>query len=383
MNKDNKNILNSKENNISQRSSKKTLIGLISVVSVWAMLCICCFFKPQTDFSDSERRKLATFPNTSAESILSGKFMTDFESYSLDQFPLRDSFRTLKAITAIYGFGMKDNNNIYSVDGYTAKIEYPLNENSVTSAASKFKNIYEKYIEGKNSNVYLSVIPDKGYFLAKKHGYPTIDYSKVNTLMQKGMPFAKYIDIFPTLSLEDYYKTDTHWKQENLSDTAEKILTEMGAETISNPVINTADKPFYGVYYGQSALPLASEQIKYITSPTIEKCVVTNMETGKTGGIYNMEKLDGKDPYEMYLSGACALLYIDNPNAQTKRELIIFRDSFGSSLAPLLVESYSKITIVDTRYILSELVGNYVTFENSDVLFIYSSMILNNSNTLR
>ena len=39
-----------------------------------------------------------------------------------------------------------------------------------------------------------------------------------------------------------------------------------------------------------------------------------------------------------------SLLTVDNPNARTDRELVIFRDSFGSSLAPLLLEGYSRVT---------------------------------------
>lgn len=94
---------------------------------------------------------------------------------------------------------------------------------------------------------------------------------------------------------------------------------------------------------------------------------------------YDMEAALGRDPYEMFLNGADALLVIDNPKGEKERELIIFRDSFGSSLAPLLIESYSKITLVDTRYINSALLGEFIDFDDQDVLFIYSSGPLNNS----
>ena len=68
---------------------------------------------------------------------------------------------------------------------------------------------------------------------------------------------------------------------------------------------------------------------------------------------------------------------------KTEKELILFRDSFGSSIAPLLVEGYSKITIVDIRYVQSEYLGNFIKFEDQDVLFLYSTMLLNNSLALR
>ena len=78
-----------------------------------------------------------------------------------------------------------------------------------------------------------------------------------------------------------------------------------------------------------------------------------------------------------------SLLTIENPNADTDRELVIFRDSFGSSLAPLLVPGYAKVTLADIRYLLSSQMGKYLTFTDQDVLFLYSAPVLNNSETLK
>ena len=77
------------------------------------------------------------------------------------------------------------------------------------------------------------------------------------------------------------------------------------------------------------------------------------------------------------------LLTIYNDKNTSGKELIIFRDSYGSSLAPLLLSSYSKITLVDTRYISPTILGNYINFDNKDVLFIYSISIINNSYSLK
>ena len=122
-----------------------------------------------------------------------------------------------------------------------------------------------------------------------------------------------------------------------------------------------------------------------MTSDILEDCTVYNYETGSPEemSIYDMEKAYGRDPYEMFLSGSLSLITIENPNATTDKELVIFRDSFGSSLAPLLVEGYAKVTLVDIRYISSDIVGMFVDFENQDVLFLYSTLVLNSSSTLK
>ena len=66
--------------------------------------------------------------------------------------------------------------------------------------------------------------------------------------------------------------------------------------------------------------------------------------------MYDKELARGRDPYEMFLSGSQSVITIENPNATSEKELVILRDSFGSSIAPLFVESYSKITLLDARY---------------------------------
>ena len=64
--------------------------------------------KPHTEYSESERRKLAAFPKFTLSSFESGSFAKNFETASLDQFPLRDKFRTVKALAQYKLFGFSD-----------------------------------------------------------------------------------------------------------------------------------------------------------------------------------------------------------------------------------------------------------------------------------
>ncbi|MDR0964106.1 MAG: hypothetical protein LBM60_05785, partial [Clostridium sp.] len=253
----------------------------------------------------------------------------------------------------------------------------------IRSAAEKLRKIYEEYLRGTEVNAFISVIPDKGYFLADENGYLSLDYEAFFDLVRENTDFAEYIDISGLLKITDYYKTDTHWSQDNITPVANAILAKMcGGETGEFDRI-TADVPFYGVYYGQSALPLAPDAIHYLTNAVLSACTVYNVETNETTGIYNMDKLTGRDPYDVFLSGASAVLIIDNPMAKADKELVVFRDSFGSSLTPLLCENYAKITLLDTRYLDPSLIGEYVDFTNQDVLFIYGTALLNNSGVLK
>lgn len=361
---------------------KNTVIVLLSICffggfAIWGIL------KPADRESVSERRPLAAFPSVSTESVLSGEFMTDFETYTLDQFPLRDQFRTVKAISAFYVFRQKDNNDIYIENGFASKLEYPMNTEAIEYAAKRFRFVYDKYLKEKDMNIYLSVIPDKNYFLAQVNGYPSIDYDEFLTELNNNMDFAEYIDIFPLLQLSDYYCTDTHWRQERILDVAQYLAAKMNIQLSAKYANILVETPFYGVYYGQSALPLPADKLYFLDNNILQECTVYDYETDSYIPVYDLEKTKEKDPYEMFLSGSKSLLTIENPAAATDKELIIFRDSFGSSLAPLLAEGYKKITLVDIRYISPNILDQFISFEKQDVLFLYSTSVLNNSVTIK
>ena len=350
------------------------------IAVLWLALAVFAWVRPSDAMSESERRPLAQFPELSVKTVFDGSFMGKFEDYTLDQFPLRDGFRTLKANVQLKLFGQKDNNNIYVADGYAAQLEYPYDADSIARAVSRFTYVYENYLQ--NTKVYMTVVPDKGYYLAEANGYPVMDYQAMFEDLQTGMPWAEFIDLTDVLTLDSFYRTDTHWRQEAILPAAEKIAQAMGV-TAGDFVARRQEVPFYGVYCGQSALNLDPDEIWLLEADWMEGCQVYDYESDTWGGIYDLERMDGQDPYEVYLSGSRSLLTIENPNAGTDRELIVFRDSFGSSVTPLLAKDYARVTLVDIRYMSPMLLGNFLEFGEQDVLFLYSTLVLNNSETIK
>ncbi|MBQ1190148.1 MAG: hypothetical protein IIX57_07035 [Lachnospiraceae bacterium] len=365
---------------------KKKSVVVTSVMAAVLFGCSVLAWTKETDaFSDSERRELAKFPKFSVETMMDGSFMEDFEAYTLDQFPFRDLFRKLKARIVFDVWGQKDNNDIYIADGYASKMEYPLSKPMLDHAVNRFEYLYETYLQDAE-DIYFAIVPDKNYFLAEQNGYLSLDYEELISYMNEKTDYMTPIDLTGQLKLEDYYYTDTHWRQENLTDLADYLLEAMGAESEEQEYQKIEPEiPFYGVYYGQAALPMEPDTLNYLTNEMLEDCKVFTYETGKPVEIpmYDMEKAAGKDPYEMFLSGTRPILTIENPHVDNGEELIVFRDSFGSSLVPLLAKAYEKITILDIRYVNSSMLGQFVEFGDQDVLFLYSTMLLNSSLALK
>ncbi len=339
------------------------------------------------DISKSERRRLAQFPKVTWESIKSGDFMSDFEKYSLDQFVGRDTYRRIKAYSVFSVFRQKDNNKIYIADGHASKYLDNMKEKEIEYGINRFNKLYNNLLS--DMNVYYSIIPDKNYFLAEKNGYPAIDYEKFESLFVNGMDKnMTYIDIFDKLSIDDYYKTDIHWRQEKIGRVVDELADKMGFTPYTKYTENSKDG-FYGVYYGQSALPIKSEKLIYYTAPFFDnlKVYMLNEKTLKyeETTMYDLEGFDGNDPYDIFLHGAKPAIVIENENATSDKELIVFRDSFGSSLVPLLTSAYKKITVLDLRYISSGLLTeDIVEFKpGNDVLIINYVDVLNSSSILK
>ena len=366
-------------------NKKIRAFGIGAVVILWLALSAFAWVMPQKDISQSERRPLAQFPELAADTLLSGKFMSAFEDYSVDQFPLRDAFRQVKSLFHYYALGQKDNNGIYIADGYAVKQEYPLNTESVRHATDRFRHVFEKYLQNTDCKIYGAVIPDKNYYLAEQSGHLEMDYETLFNQVREQMPYAEHVDLTAGLNAESYYYTDIHWRQELLLPVAGKLCDAMGmpAPEKESFTVTKLERPFYGVYYGQAALPLQPEDMYILESRQLSNCRVYDFETGTYGQVYDMTKLSSKDLYDVFLSGAKSLLRIENPNAKTDRELIIFRDSFGSALAPLLAGEYKTVTLVDIRYISSDMLERYLTFSGQDVLFLYSTSVLNNAATIK
>ena len=378
-------------------TKKIRAIGAAVVAGLWLILTGFTWFSPDQVYSFSERSYLDKFPELSVENILEkgdNSFMSEFNSYTLDQFPLRDAFRQLKAMFHLYALNQSDNNDKYIHDGYIAEMAL-LNETVFQKNLASIQRIYEKYLkDAENCNVYMAVIPDKNYYLADVSGHMSLDYSKLFADVQANAPWATHISLLDKLDISDFYYTDTHWRQEKILDVAQKIANAMGGQGPKEEdfTVQKLEDPFYGVYYGQIALPVAGEDMFLLRSDVLDNCLVSYDGAEAVKGVYDwdrskvelVDKGNGKyevygDMYEVFLSKESGKIVIENPTAATDKELVVFRDSFGRSFIPLLVQDYAKVTILDTRWLAggTYMLQNHIEFENQDVLFLYSALVLN------
>lgn len=358
----------------------KTSITIVLFYLVLAGLAISTIVIPDAGVSYKERRKLRSFPVLSLKTISSGSFQNQLEEYLQDHIAFRDGFLDLNSLMNQYFYLHSDDEGIVVQNGSLIALEEDLDEKSAAYAITRINSIYDRYLKNTECSLYFSIIPDKAYFL-EEDKFPKMEYDKLEKMMENGLPEFSYINLVNQLSLDQYYYSDSHWNQVEILQTARYIASQMGTDLNEEFEIRNALNSFQGVYGVQSLLEAGQDRLQYVWTDCMENMTVkiyTDPEKYEESTLYNFEMLESLDPYSFFLSGNPGLAVIENPQGNGK-ELILFRDSFGSSIAPVLAAAYSRVVLVDIRNINSSTLESFINFDHQDVLFLYSSSVLNNA----
>lgn len=278
---------------------------------------------------------------------------------------------------------LADHDGYYLSNGFIIEQTGTLNEKSVQRFAEKVRTLIDTVLTNANA-YYYAVVPEKGWFTAEQ-GWPTLDYYAMEAQLQHLLNgTATYIPIANTLSLEDYYYTDRHWRQEQLFPVVHALGDTMNFSISASEFTQTHNGSFRGAYPKSLHRFTASDTLTTLTSSILERVQVDNLQAPKLQSIYGFPTESSKESsYNFFLAGASPLIQIHSPHSRSERHLIIFRDSFASALAPLLCHEYRNITLVDLRYFSSVLLPDYLNADHCDILFLFSTAIINQSIMLR
>ena len=308
------------------------------------------------------------------------EYLSYLESYLLDQFPKRDLLRQSLARFRLGVLRQLDHHGYFEKDGHLGKLDPILNERALDYALSILENVASDRLSQSGHRVF-ALIPDKNVYLTDKSDYPSYAYDAFFQQVQVAMRGeTEVLSLLPYLSIDDYYKTDPHWDQGKLFQVANAILAEFGFNAgLSSDMFQLHRYEGYdGTYKAHMAGGSLSDTLSWLRNDAIDAMTVYDLVTGEKGPIYQEDKLRGTDAYDLFLGGAKALLTIHNPHQENGRQLIVFRDSFGSSLIPLLALYYEDVIVVDLRYIQMTSVAQLVEMrDDGDALFLFSTSVLN------
>ncbi len=357
---------------------KKFLPALIFLIFI-ALIGLLFCFAPKSDYSSNEKRYLEDFPEFTFDTLISGEFGEDFETYLADHISGRDFFVGLNAYYDVAS-GRNGSKGVYlGSDDYL--INDPVDEdNYLALNIEKLKSFSEK----NDLNSTLMVVPSTGYIMGDKlpNNHYEYDDNKYYEIIKKNKGDLNFIDLrdtFEEKAEEDvklYYKTDHHWTTEGAYIAYEEYCKalELNQTPISDFDIKSYDD-FYGTTYSTSALWLTpSESIdvwynkNYSDNISVE--IVEDGEVKKSNSMYYLDHLEEDDKYPVFLDGNHSLVRIKNSES-TGGKLLVIKDSFAHCFTPFLTDNYSEIIMIDMRY-YKEDVSKLVEEENiKDTLMIY------------
>ena len=359
-----------------QKLTLREILGCGIFIGFIGTFLVLNFIIPEPAVLVSERRIPARFPKFSLNAVMSGDFMSGFDDYAADRFVFRDTFRMIHAFQILDMYQQTDKSGLYRCNAVGLGEFKRVNTTSFRQTSERIQRAAALVSEA-DINVFFSIVPDKSIY-AERY-YPGFDLNVAEPILLDVLRDHTYIRVMESLNADMFYKTDLHWDQSKISGVTSHLLSSMGANPVlsSFPAVTLGN--WNGVYAGQLALPVAPDVMTYVDVPglTVKYLNDRTLEFDE-GPVYDLARFTGIDPYDIFLRGPQPLIIIENPSVPD-RELYLFRDSFGSSLAPLMMEAYSKITVIDLRYINLQILDQFIEFTpGSDALFIFSSQIFNN-----
>lgn len=381
----------------------KLMIALFSAVLL--ALPIATIAMPKQVKSENENRTLAKFPTLvdeykweKAETVgdyfsafkwkylndRTGKaFKDDFETYFCDHIVGRESW--VKVCNKLQTLaGKQEINGVYTKNGQMIQTFKDYDKQGVDEALAAINLFAERHAD---MPVSIMIAPTAQEFLnAQIPGYMGLSSEKafIESVYGK-LSNISTIDCTSYLSGHSdeyiYYRTDHHWTSLGAYYAYTAAANTMGYTPYGLSAFNieTASNSFKGTLYSSTLNEsITNDVIEYYHLKDGDHVVKlsTTDDNGKqieNDSLYFREYLEVKDKYSSFTGSNSPVVTIET-DVDNGKSLLLIKDSYAHSLVPFLANHYSKITMVDLRYINTDL--NYVVDIDSysRTMFMYNAI---------
>lgn len=334
------------------------------------------------EFSDFENRRLTKEPKFTLKSYFNGQYSKEYDNYINDQFIMRDSFISVKALMEKAFLKVENNGVYFGEDDYLLekvvhidKSKLDLNINSIN-----------KFIKDVDLNTYIMIVPNSYYILKDKlPKYALVeDTEKHLDYIYSNIEGEIPVDLRAILKENKeeyiYYKTDHHWTTLGAYLGYEEFMKEYGEEPIklSNYKENN-ENDFYGTFYSRSKpVFLDGDTISYYDFNDLE--IYINDE--KKDSLYDLSFFNTRDKYSAFLHDNNGITRIKNKKISNDKKLLVIKDSYANSLVPFLTQNFSEVIVIDLRY-YGNSIKEYIKENNiSDVLILYNFINFTRDNSI-
>lgn len=353
----------------------------IAFFLILLLVFLVSILTPDRGFSQKENRVLSSRPELKLSQITSGKFGPKYETYVNDQFPLRDTWVTLKAGCDRL-MGKTEENGVYlGRSGYLLEAFTPpprkqldATLTAMTDFAGKHSDIKQYALIAPNA---VNILKDKLPFAAPARDQdPYIDTVR-ETLEGAGVTF---IDVRDTLRQHRdegiYYHTDHHWTTKGAWYAYQTAAKSMGIDA-SSPAYEAVpvSESFQGTLSAKSGFRSGKKEELCVFLPTGDapSSVVNYVDDQKkSASFYATEQLKGRDKYALFFNGNHPQVKISTP-VEENRTLLVLKDSYANCFVPFLAPHYRNIIMIDPRYYYGDL-EQLIQVENvQEILYLYNA----------
>ena len=364
--------------------------AVISLIVIW-LFCLIIFgvtglhiVLGDSKFSESENRVLSQFPKLSIASVVDGSFMKGFETYLTDQFPLRDGLIAFKTF-ADRVVGKNEENGVYiGKNGYLFDSQTPLDKKQVKAigeAVLEFKDAHQTFetafvLVPNSSYIYSQYLPK---YLEPDNQRQLISYvhKQINNETILWPAAAKLLKAQAD-ETQLYYKTDHHWTTRAAYILFKDIALSWGLETDEKTIdekfsFYEISDSFEGTLASTSGVHDTKDKVEICVPDNTEGTYVVNLESSgeKTTSLFFKDKLKNKNHYEVFLGGNYDKVIISTV-AESKRSLLLIKDSYANCMIPMLTPYFSKIVVIDPRYLTDSLDSIVKENDFSHMMYLYN-----------
>ena len=331
---------------------KKYLLTGFFALCIWGLF-LADMLVPPREFSQLENRPLAQTPAFSTRSLFQNTYTLKYEEYVNDQFVARDSWITVKSLGESALGKLENNGVIYGKQNQLFEEAPALDDRQLNK---NIEFIWEFVQTHSDQEVTLTIIPNSYAILEDllPEGLPVID--QMSIIQQQYDKFAEepvaICDVTPKmLEHKDeyiYYRTDHHWTTQGAYLAYQEYIEFLGRKAASLHKLSAHEVPdFYGTYYSKAKKWNALPDV--ITWYDIRTNGVT-IDGAPAQGLYDHSMWEQKDKYKAFLHGNNGLMVIESGKEDAQGSILVFKDSYGNSLVPFLVENFREVHVVDLRY---------------------------------
>ena len=341
-----------------------------------AVMAVLYWVLPQSDFSEMEKRELAQFPEFSWETLTSGQFGSEIETYMADHMPGRDFFVGLGAYYDLF-CGRQVSKDIYLAKNHRL-VEAPVVWNN--AQIEKNMKYINKLADSLDIPVDLMIVPSAGYiyrdtilglhdeYLDEQIISMIYCYAEESSNLSIVHLSQLFVEADDPQSL--YYSTDHHWTSLGAYKAYAAYMAAVGRDAAAQEdfTVETVNG-FRGSTYSRSALWLTPGEPIQLWHGS-ELTVTIGDQTYDS--VFFRDRLQEADMYTVFLDGNQPLVRIRNEANTGKGKLLVIRDSYANCIGPMLAESYEEVVMVDLRYYRLPVSALCQTEGFDNVLILYS-----------